>query len=83
LLKYCRIRRIFLEEQVEIVHGHSTFSPLSHECALHAWCMGLKTVFTDHSLHGFSDFTAVLLNKLLLRYSLANVDRVICVSHIW
>ncbi|KAI6172427.1 GlcNAc-PI synthesis protein [Aphelenchoides besseyi] len=74
-------RKILLMERIELVHGHSTFSSMAHEAMLHAWCMGIPTVFTDHSLFGFADFQAILVNKLLLRYSLANVHQIICVSH--
>lgn len=54
---------------------------MAHEAILHAWCLGVRTIFTDHSLFGFADASAILTSKLLLRYSLANVDRAICVSH--
>jgi len=42
--------------------------------------MGLRTVFTDHSLFGFADAASILTNKLL-KFSLSDVDHVICVSH--
>ncbi|OQO05771.1 hypothetical protein B0A48_09865 [Cryoendolithus antarcticus] len=42
--------------------------------------MGLRTVFTDHSLFGFSDAASIIANKLL-KFSLSDVDHVICVSH--
>uniref|UniRef100_A0A915PRN2 phosphatidylinositol N-acetylglucosaminyltransferase n=1 Tax=Setaria digitata TaxID=48799 RepID=A0A915PRN2_9BILA len=74
-------RRIYLEEHIQIVHGHSTFSTMAHEAMIHAWCLGLRTTFTDHSLFGFADASAILMNKLVLQYSLVNVDRVICVSY--
>jgi phosphatidylinositol glycan class A protein len=74
-------RKIFLKERIQVVHGHSSFSGMAHEALFHAWCMGLRTVFTDHSLAGFADASAILMNKLLLKYSLTNLDRIICVSH--
>ena len=46
----------------------------------HARTMGLKTVFTDHSLFGFADASSILTNKVL-KFSLADVSHVICVSH--
>ncbi|VDD90011.1 unnamed protein product [Enterobius vermicularis] len=73
-------RKIFLRERIQLVHGHSTFSSMAHEALFHAWTMGLRTVFTDHSLFGFADASAILTNKLVLQYSLANVDQIICVS---
>ena len=42
--------------------------------------MGIRTVFTDHSLFGFDDAASILTNKLMVG-SLKNVDAVICVSH--
>ncbi|THC92195.1 hypothetical protein EYZ11_008322 [Aspergillus tanneri] len=42
--------------------------------------MGLRTVFTDHSLFGFADAGSILTNKLL-KFALSDVDHVICVSH--
>ena len=40
----------------------------------------LKTVFTDHSLFGFADTSAIITNKVL-QIALWNVDSAICVSH--
>ena len=42
--------------------------------------MGLRTVFTDHSLFGFADAGSILTNKLL-KFTLSDVDHVIGVSH--
>ncbi len=44
--------------------------------------MGLKTVFTDHSLFGFADAGSIFANKML-KFTLSDVDHVICVSHTW
>jgi phosphatidylinositol glycan class A protein len=44
--------------------------------------MGLRTVFTDHSLFGFADAGTILTNKLL-KFTLSDVDHVIGVSHTW
>uniref|UniRef100_A0A8D8UZC8 Phosphatidylinositol N-acetylglucosaminyltransferase subunit A n=1 Tax=Cacopsylla melanoneura TaxID=428564 RepID=A0A8D8UZC8_9HEMI len=43
--------------------------------------LGLKTVFTDHSLFGFADSSAIVTNKCL-EISLAACNHCICVSHI-
>ncbi|XP_066603552.1 phosphatidylinositol N-acetylglucosaminyltransferase subunit A [Prorops nasuta] len=74
------IRYIFIRENIEIVHGHSAFSALAHEGMLIGRLMGLKTVFTDHSLFGFADASAILTNKFL-EISLADCSHCICVSH--
>lgn len=74
------MRYILLRESISIVHGHSAFSTLAHEAMFHAKTMGLKTIFTDHSLFGFADASAIITNKLL-QMSLATCNHVICVSH--
>lgn len=74
------LRQILIREQIQIVHGHASMSSFCHEALLHGRTMGLKTVFTDHSLFGFADTGSILGNKLL-RFSLSEVGHVICVSH--
>ncbi|XP_076396987.1 phosphatidylinositol glycan anchor biosynthesis class A isoform X2 [Megachile rotundata] len=74
------IRYIFIREDIQIVHGHSAFSALAHEGMLIGRLMGLKTIFTDHSLFGFADASAILTNKFL-EISLADCNHCICVSH--
>lgn len=73
------VREILQRERVQIVHGHSAFSVLAHESILHAKAMGIATCFTDHSLFGFQDASAILTNKLL-QASLCGTQ-VICVSN--
>ncbi|CAG8443867.1 10284_t:CDS:10 [Ambispora gerdemannii] len=73
-------RNIVLREKIDIVHGHQAFSSLCHEAILHARTMGMKACFTDHSLFGFADASSILTNKLL-KFSLSDIDHVICVSH--
>lgn len=75
-------RNIVIREQIEIVHGHASLSNLCHEAILHARTMGLRAVFTDHSLFGFADAGSILTNKLL-KFTLSDVDHCICVSHTW
>ncbi|VDP67412.1 unnamed protein product [Echinostoma caproni] len=74
------IREILIREQIDILHGHSSFSDLGSEAILHAQGMGIPTILTDHSLFGFADFTAVFMNKILTGV-LGQIDSVICVSH--
>nr|CAG4638412.1 EOG090X0515 [Cyclestheria hislopi] len=75
------IRQIFIRDKVDIVHGHSAFSTLAHEAMAIGRLMGLKAVFTDHSLFGFADSSAILTNKLL-QISLAGCNHCICVSKV-
>ncbi|KAK3862556.1 hypothetical protein Pcinc_031592 [Petrolisthes cinctipes] len=75
------VRNIFLRESVTIVHGHSAFSTMAHEAMNLARAMGLKSVFTDHSLFGFADMSAIVTNNFLA-LSLADVNHCICVSYV-
>ncbi|XP_017784319.1 PREDICTED: phosphatidylinositol N-acetylglucosaminyltransferase subunit A [Nicrophorus vespilloides] len=74
------IRYILIREQINIIHGHSAFSALAHEAMLIGKLLNLKTVFTDHSLFGFADTSAVITNKFL-QISLCSCNHCICVSH--
>ncbi|KAH3664315.1 hypothetical protein WICMUC_005843 [Wickerhamomyces mucosus] len=74
------LRNIFIRENIDIVHGHASLSSLAHEAVFHGSTMGLKTVFTDHSLYGFADVGSILGNKAL-KFTLNSVDRIICVSN--
>src|SRR5690349_13380804 len=53
---------------------------MCHEGIFHAQSMGIPCTFTDHSLFGFADTSSILTNKLL-KFTLSNVDQVICVSN--
>lgn len=75
------LRSILLRENIDIIHAHQALSAMGLEALLHARTMGLRTVFTDHSLFGFDSTASILTNKLL-HFFLADVDNVICVSHI-
>ncbi|KXN91825.1 Phosphatidylinositol N-acetylglucosaminyltransferase gpi3 subunit [Leucoagaricus sp. SymC.cos] len=74
------LRTILLREHIQLVHAHASLSSIGHEGILHSHLMGIRTVFTDHSLFGFEDAASILTNKLLVA-TLKNVDAVICVSH--
>jgi phosphatidylinositol glycan class A protein len=75
-------RAICIRERVDIVHGHQATSTFMHECLLQAKALGLgvKTVYTDHSLFGFADAASVHLNKVM-KFSMSTVDAAIGVSH--
>lgn len=73
-------RTIVVREHIQLIHAHASLSSLGHEGILHAHLLGVRTVFTDHSLFGFEDAASILTNKLLVA-TLKNVDAVICVSH--
>ena len=42
--------------------------------------MGLKAVFTDHSLFGFANIASIHINKFM-RFTMSDIDHIICVSH--
>ncbi|XP_003373301.1 PIGA (GPI anchor biosynthesis) superfamily [Trichinella spiralis] len=73
-------RYILQHEKIEILHSHSSLSTLAQEFMFHANLIGVRTVFTDHSLFGFADMASVAGNKML-ECSLVHCNRVICVSH--
>ena len=74
-------RTIILRERITLIHSHASLSSLGHEGILHAHLLGVRTVFTDHSLFGFDDAASILTNKLL-EGMLRNVDAAICVSYV-
>ena len=74
------LRAILLREKITVVHAHQAFSVMGHEAVFHARTMGYKCVFTDHSLFGFSDTSAIHMNKLLV-LTLSDCNHVVCVSH--
>ena len=74
------LRSIFIREKIDIVHGHGSLSSLGAEAIFHGRTMGLKAVFTDHSLFGFASLSSILGNKLL-KFTLSDISHVICVSH--
>ncbi|KAJ7255372.1 glycosyltransferase family 4 protein [Mycena rebaudengoi] len=74
------LRTILIREHIHLIHAHASLSSLGHEGILHSHLLGVRTVFTDHSLFGFDDAASILTNKLMAG-SLKNVDAVICVSH--
>ncbi|RKO91063.1 hypothetical protein BDK51DRAFT_36048 [Blyttiomyces helicus] len=73
-------RYIIVRERIDVVHGHAAFSSMCHEAILHARTMGLRACFTDHSLFGFEDTSSILTNKLL-KFTMSDIDHIICVSH--
>lgn len=56
------------------------FSTMALEGISITRALGLRTVFTDHSLFGFADASSIHTNKLL-KFVLMDADHVICVSH--
>ncbi|KAI0052662.1 glycosyltransferase family 4 protein [Auriscalpium vulgare] len=73
-------RNIILRERITLIHAHASLSALGHEGILHAHLLGVRTVFTDHSLFGFADAASILTNKLL-EATMRTVGATICVSH--
>lgn len=75
------VRQILIREQINIVHGHSAFSPIAHEVMFHAKTLGINTVFTDHSLFGFN-YIGARIHKQVVKLSLLQCNHIICVSHV-
>lgn len=74
------LRSILIRENIQIIHAHQALSSMGLEALLHGRTMGLRTIFTDHSLFGFADTASILTNKLL-QFFLSDIDHMICVSH--
>jgi len=72
-------REICVYESIGIIHAHSIPSSLAAEAILCGQTMGLKLVYTDHSLYGEHDLASIHVNALL-KWALAAVDRVVAVS---
>ena len=73
-------RAILLRNRIQLVHAHQATSMLCHECLLHAASLQLRTVYTDHSLFGFSSPSSLHLNKLL-SFTLSQTSHCIAVSN--
>jgi len=59
------LRAVLLRERATLAHGHAATSVLTHDFLQCARALGLRTVFTDHSLFGAADFASVNVNKYL------------------
>uniref|UniRef100_A0A6G1SGB6 Phosphatidylinositol N-acetylglucosaminyltransferase subunit A n=1 Tax=Aceria tosichella TaxID=561515 RepID=A0A6G1SGB6_9ACAR len=78
---FADIRKILISEQIDIVHGHSAFSPMAHEVMFHAKALAINTVFTDHSLFGFNDIGS-MIHSSIVKQSLLQCNHIVCVSHV-
>ncbi|BGP55406.1 hypothetical protein JCM8202_003733 [Rhodotorula sphaerocarpa] len=74
------IRTILVRESIDIVHAHAALSALGMETIMHARTMGIKALFTDHSLFGLGNMAEIWGNKML-KGCLSDVEAVVCVSH--
>jgi phosphatidylinositol N-acetylglucosaminyltransferase subunit A len=72
---------IFQREKTQIVHGHAITSTFSNDCFLIAQSLGIKTVFSDHSLFGFSNIPSINISKYA-QFALCNIDAAVCVSFV-
>lgn len=74
------VRNILLRESIDILHAHASLSAEGMEGIFHARTLGIKVVFTDHSLFGLGNMAEIWGNKML-KGCLSDVEAVICVSH--
>ncbi|KAL8291788.1 hypothetical protein RQP46_002046 [Phenoliferia psychrophenolica] len=74
------VRNILIREQIDVLHAHASLSAEGMEGIFHARTMGVKVVFTDHSLFGLGNMAEIWGNKML-KGCLSDVEGVICVSH--
>ncbi len=73
-------RKILIREQIDILHWHQSTAVLGHEMHLTAKAMGMKVVYTDHSLFGFGDAASINLNKQM-KVIMSDLDAAIGVSY--
>ncbi|KAK4704327.1 hypothetical protein P7C70_g1881, partial [Phenoliferia sp. Uapishka_3] len=74
------VRNILIREKIDVLHAHASLSAEGMEGIFHARTMGVKVVFTDHSLFGLGNMAEIWGNKML-KGCLSDVEAVICVSH--
>jgi phosphatidylinositol glycan class A protein len=74
------LRNIFIREQIDVLHAHASLSAEGMEGIMHARTLGIKAVFTDHSLFGLGNMAEIWGNKMF-KGCLSDVEAVICVSH--
>jgi len=74
------IRHVLYRESIEIVHAHQEFSIIALEGLMLSYFLGIPTCFTDHSLFGFSDASAIHVNKFY-KLIFPTVNRIILVSY--
>ena len=63
------LRHIFIRENIDIVHAHQATSVMANESIAYGSALGLATVYTDHSLFGFSDIASVILNRVSMVFA--------------
>lgn len=72
-------RQIMIRERIDIMHGHMSTSIISFQATAAAQVLGVKTVFTEHSLFNFADAASINLNKII-KWSYRDLDACIAVS---
>ena len=73
------LRRILIDEEIDILHSHGGFSTMAQESMVFGNLLNLGMVFTEHSLHGFSDLGCFALNQIW-KLTAKPVDTMIGVS---
>lgn len=58
-------KKIYISENINLVHGHQSSSPLSLEGIFHAQCLGIRTVFTEHSMFPILPPLNLFLNTII------------------
>lgn len=77
---YHPFRDVILRERIDIIHTHQAVSSMAHEAVFIGRTLGIPTVYTDHSLVGFTEFGSRMVNAML-ECTLSDTSQVICVSH--
>ena len=73
------LRHILISEQIQVVHYHQYTSGMFHTSVREVELLGIRTVYTDHSLMNTNQLDGIAINKVL-QCSCSNVNALICVS---
>ena len=74
-------KQIFIENKINVVHGHQTHSPMALEAIFHANFLGIKTVLTEHSIYDLDKLESYFADYVI-KYTLLDIDKIICVSNV-
>lgn len=69
-----------LKEKIDIVHYHQCASVMLHTSIREIELLGIRTVYTDHSIMSINTVAGIAMNKVFRAYS-SNINAFICVSN--
>ena len=73
------LKKIFEENEINIVHCHQSISTLSLEALFIAKCLNIRTCFSEHSIFSLKSFLSIFLS-VIIKHVLRDVDVITSVS---